>query len=205
MSSKGEIDKFVALDCETSGLNWAANKSGKNESVAKGYQAVSWGLVISDVKTYKPIDELYVEIKWNGKSHWDSGAEKIHGLSKEYLEEHGMDEEEEAAVEMVEFIMKHIDISNPIYLLGHNVAGFDLPFLKDLFYRYEFEGLKFGHRHFDTFSLSMGTVKQHNSNDLFKKLGLPIREDHNALEDAKYALEVFRRINVAWNKMLERS
>ena len=204
MSSGTKIDKILAIDCETSGLNWESGKCERPHGVAHGYQAISWGMVISDTKTFKPIDELYVEIKWNGESKWDAKAEKIHGISKEYLEENGVDEEE-AIVMIVEFIMKHMDIKKPIYCLGHNVVAFDIPFLKDLFFRNGLEGVKFGHRHFDTFALSMGTVKQHDSNTLFEKVGLPARKDHNALEDAKYALESYRRISKAWDQMLKAS
>ena len=202
MASGTHIDKILVMDCETSGLNWNGGKSAQKHDVSYGYQPVSWGMIITDTETYEPIDELYVEIKWNGEAKWDERAERIHGLSKEYLEEHGM-EEEEALVEIIEFIMKHMDIKKPIYTMGHNVASFDLLVLKDMLKRYELSGLKFGFRHFDTFSLSMGTVKEHDSTKLFKKLGLPPRSTHNALEDARYSLEVYRRINKVWNKLLK--
>jgi len=202
MSAGTYIDKILAMDCETSGINWDAGKSHSMSTVATGQQAVSWGLVISDTETYKPIDELYVEIKWNGISHWDTKAQEVHGLSKEHLEEHGL-AEEDALYDMIEFIMKHLNIKKPIYCLGHNVASFDIPFFKDLLFRHSIKGLKFGHRHFDTFALSMGTVKQYDSPTLFNKVGLSERTTHNALDDAKMALESYRRIHLAWTKMLE--
>ena len=145
---------------------------------------------------------MYLEIKWNGYSKWDSKAQDVHGLTKDYLEKNGV-EEEEALVMMLEFIMKHVDIKKPLYCLGHNVMSFDIPFFRDMLFRYNVEGIKFGHRHFDTFALSMGTVKEHDSNQLFKCVGLKSREEHNSLTDAKYALDTYRRINKAWNQMLE--
>ena len=131
-------------------------------------------------------------------------AEAVHGMSKEYLEKHGVDEED-AVMDILEFLMEHLDITKPIFVLGHNVGTFDLPFLKDLLYRHGVEKIKFGHRCFDTFSLSMGTIKEHDSNMLFKRLGFADRNDHNALDDAKMALASFRLLNKAWTQMLERS
>lgn len=203
MGSGVKMDRILAMDCETSGLNWDAGHSDKYASVIKGYQTVSWGFVVSDL-SYNPIDELYVEIKWDGSSKWDSRAEEIHGLSKEYLEEHGM-EEEEAIIEIVEFMMRNFDLSKPIYALGHNAATFDLPIFRELLAKYEIPGIRFGHRAFDTFALSMGTVGELDSNTLFKRVGLPVREDHNSLDDAKYALESYRRINKLWKKMLKKN
>ena len=202
MGSGIEIDRILAMDCETSGINWDAGKSHTLATVATGQQAVSWGMVVADTKDYLPIAELYVEIKWNGKSNWDVKAERVHGMSKEYLEEHGLSEED-ALYDILEFIMEHFPRNKPIYCLGHNVASFDIPFLKDLMFRHDIKGLKFGHRHFDSFALSMGTVKEFDSPTLFKRVGLPDRKDHNALEDAKYSLEVYRRLNRAWNQMLK--
>lgn len=202
MASGIKIHKVFAIDCETSGANFDSNKSQSNDSVAKGYQAVSWGIVVADVETFEPIDELYVEIKWNGYSKWDLKAQNIHGLTKEYLEENGVDEEE-AVVMILEFIMKHADIKKPLYFLGHNVMSFDVPFFRDLLFRYGVENVKFGHRYFDTFSLSMGTVKEFDSNTLFSRVGYEDREEHNSLADAKYSLGVYRKVHKAWNQMLK--
>lgn len=204
MAAGRRIERILALDCETSGINWGSGWSENNHIIAHGYQAVAWGMVISDVKDYKPIAELYVEIKWNGESKWDAKAQQVHGMSKEYLEEHGMDEEE-AVITIVEFLMEHLGIKKPIYCLGHNVVSFDIPFLKDLLYRYDLKGIKFGQRHLDTFALSMGTVQEQDSNDVFKRVGLKVRKDHNALEDAKYALETYRRINIGWKEMFNKN
>lgn len=204
MPSGIKIGRIVAMDCETSGINWGAGHSEVNQSIAQGFQAVQWGFVISDTKDYKPIAELELKIKWNGESKWDMKAEAVHGMSKEYLEKHGVDEEE-AVMDILEFFMEHLDITKPIFVLGHNAATFDLPFLKDLLYRHGVKKIKFAQRCFDSFSLSMGTIKEHDSNTLFKKIGYKDRDDHNALDDAKMALGAFRLLNKAWTQMLERS
>lgn len=201
MASGVKMKNILAMDCETSGLNFSSAKSLSDKSPIHGYQAVSWGMIATNL-SYEPLDELYVEIKWNGEAKWDARAEAIHGLSKEYLEENGLDEED-ALVEIIEFFMKNFDLKKPIYCLGHNVASFDVPVLKSLFFRHEIPGIRFGHRHFDTFSLGVGTVGTLDSNALFKRVGLPERTDHNSLEDARYALESFKRINKVWNKLIK--
>ncbi len=193
------MDRILAMDCETSGINWEASYSNSKKTTIDGYQPVSWGLIATDL-TYKPIAELYVEIKWNGVSKWDQKAESIHGLTKKYLDKNGVDEEDAVAL-IVEFLMEHFNLEKPIYCLGHNVSTFDLVVLKDMFARYDVPGIKFGHRHFDTFSLSMGTVKELDSNALFKRVGLPDRGSHNSLEDARHALETYRRISKLWKMM----
>ena len=202
MSSGKKITQVLAMDCETSGLNWKSGHSECNQNVAEGYQAIEWGMIAANVSDYKPTDAMHVLIKWNGESKWDPGAEKVHGKSKEFLEKHGVDEEE-AVIQIVEFIIKNFDINKPIFVLGHNVGTFDLPFLKDLLYRYGIEKIKFGHRCFDTFSASMATLKEHDSDALFKTLGFPDRGNHSALEDANNALSSFRMINKAWTQMLK--
>jgi DNA polymerase III epsilon subunit-like protein len=192
MSSK--ITKVLAIDTETSGINF------DSAIVADGYQIVSIGLIVADAQTFAPIEELYLLIKWNGLSKWSDKAESIHGLSKKYLEEHGLSEEE-AAMKIGLFIDKHFGIDNALNLLGHNVVTFDMPFFRQFLER---NGLpfKFAHRHCDTFSLSMGTVKAYDSNELFDIMGFEKRGKHNALEDARMSLKSYAMISKMWNKYI---
>jgi hypothetical protein len=146
---KGYFDKFLAFDCETSGMAFGDNPS-------KDYQIVSAGLIVADF-TFKPIEELYVEIQWNGHAKWDAKAESIHGMSKEYLLKNGIPEVE--AVEKIGALMyDHFGMDSPISLLGHNVGTFDLPFLRKTLSNHDLN-FKFAHRHMDTFSLAMGLSK----------------------------------------------
>lgn len=196
---KGEFNTFFAFDCETSGMN----KDFNNGDIAQGYQMVSIGLVLTDLKTLKVNDELYREIKWNGVSKWDKGAEKVHGLSKEYLEENGVSEEE-ALAEMGAFFYDNVGLG-PIILLGQNVGVFDRPFLIDAFKKHGITDFKFAQRNIDLFSASMATIGAFTSDEIFEKTGLKARGTHNALEDAKYSLKAFRRINKSWQQLIERS
>lgn len=183
--SSSRFTKFLGVDCETSSMSFGIDPS-------TGCQMVSIGLIISDTKTYEELDSLYLEIKWNGESEWSSYAEKIHGLSKEHLEEHGMDEEE-AAIQITEFILKHFNPNKGIPLMGHNVSSFDRFFLRGLLEKFEIE-LKFSHRNIDSFTLGLIALDAYDSDELFRTVGLPYRGQHDALEDIRYTLKAVRVI-----------
>lgn len=189
--------KIFAVDCETTGINF------KSTDLSQNYQAISWGIVASDTKDFKPIEELYVEIQYDKSTYkWDVGAERVHGLSRDYLKEYGKTEED-AVIEIAEFFLKHIgSVDEPITLLGHNVAVFDRLFLLKLLRRYDLP-FKITHRCLDTFSLSMGTIQEEDSNSLFERMGYPVRESHNALDDAKMALKVYDDLFTVWNAVLD--
>jgi len=198
---RGYFEKVLALDCETTGLAYNSDDPSI-ENDGREYQSIAWGLVVADAKTLKPIEELYVEIKWDGKSEWNMRAQGVHGLSKEHLEENGMSSED-AVLAIGNLIMKYWGPEGNIRLLGHNVVTFDMWFLKRLM-RAQGINLKFGNRHIDTCSIGFATFETFNSDDLFKAAGLPERDasKHNALDDAKYALESARRVKMIFQKGL---
>lgn len=198
-SRTGWFGKILVMDCETSGLD--VNNS--NPSV--GYQAVSWGLVIVDADSLNIIDQLYVEIKWNGTSKWEPKAERIHGLSKDYLEDNGVTEKQ-AITLIANFLYKFWDPTSEfssdrvVRCAGHNVATFDVHFMRQLFDKF---GLTFntGNRFIDTSTLGWGVFDCYTSDEVFKLLGIT-RKEHNALEDAKASLEVLRASRRICNTVL---
>lgn len=198
---KGFFEYALGFDSETSGYASNSINPVKNASGTEHYQMVSIGLVIVDVNTFKELDELYLEIKWNGTSNWSEGAQAVHKLSKEKLERTGVSEAE-AVVMIGNFLLKHFGPNGRIHLLGHNVVAFDRPFLFDLFERYGII-LQFGSRHIDTFGISMATIGAYNSDDMFDVMGMETRtEGHNALQDIKYTIEVVRKIKLFWKKKI---
>jgi DNA polymerase III epsilon subunit-like protein len=136
-----------------------------------------------------------VEIKYDDTYYnWSDGAERVHGMSREYLEEHGMSQKD-AAIKIAGFIEQYygpIEQIRKLPLLGHNVATFDRYFLHDLLDQADIR-IQFGNRHIDTFSLGVTLMDLFSSDELFDFFGL--KRDatkHNALEDAKHALKVAR-------------
>jgi DNA polymerase III epsilon subunit-like protein len=199
---KGYFDKIFAIDCETTGLKF------DSDDPSIGHQSVSWGVVVANAQTLKPIEKLYVEIKWSDASKalrkqdptYGKKAESIHGLTMEYLEEHGVTETE--AVEKIgALILKHWGPENCIRCLGHNVATFDIPFLRRLFRSVGIE-LKFGNRHYDTNTVGFVNWETFTSDELFNMIGFADRTEHNALVDAVQALETARITRLIFQKAL---
>lgn len=186
----GYFDKILAFDVETSGI------SKNRDNPADGCQIVSIGMIVANASTYEVIEKKYLEIKWDGTSIWSEIAESIHGLTKAYLEINGMDQED-AVFEIGNFILKYWPLHTPIHCLGHNLIGFDIPFLKGLFSKFDMQ-LKLTNRNVDTFTLMNVLLGAFDSNQGFDKIGLKTRKEHNALEDIEMTLETVRRINLIW-------
>lgn len=203
---RGYFQKLLALDCETTGFCFGHNPV-YNTHTKERHQSVSWGVIVVDAATLKPLDELYVEIKWNERSliqrmnnpKFGKDAEKIHGLSLEALEENGV-EEEEAVTQIGNLILNHFG-DGDIRLLGHNVVTFDRLFFDDLFRRHDIN-LKFGNRHIDTNTIGFVCYETFNSDDLFELIGIT-RETHNALEDARASLKVAQITRKLFKTVLE--
>lgn len=186
----GFFKYLLGIDCETSGLQ-SGNFGRSNEALDGGYyQPVSWGIQVLDSLTLK-----VVEIKWDGVSKWDAGAERVHGLSKAHLEEHGMDEDE-AVFHIGSLIMKYWgagDGGAQLNCLGHNVVTFDIPFLLAMFARHDIK-LRMSHRHYDTNTLALLFSGSFTSDEFFEACGLEKRGEHNALEDIRYEVECAREL-----------
>jgi DNA polymerase III epsilon subunit-like protein len=198
----GYFERILAIDCETTGLNF----NGSDPSI--GHQPISWGMVVTDANTLRPIEELYVEIKWNDiskqarkeDSNFGKRAEEIHGLTYGYLEKNGISEEE-AVMQIGGMILKYWGPEVCIHTLGHNIHTFDVPFLRAMFLRYNIP-LKFGSRHVDTSSIGWATFGTFTSDELFNLIGFDSREKHNALQDVKMAIEAVRQVKTIFKSVL---
>lgn len=193
--------KFIlAIDCETTGLAFRSDDPSYNSQTGEEYQAISFGLIVLDSETLSAVDQMYLEVQWNEKSVWSSEAEKVHGLSRSYLREHGFTETE-ACEAIGSLIVKYWGSDNPIMLLGHNVH-FDKCFLQRLFRKHGIE-LIFGNRHIDTSTLGFVCWNVFNSDDLFQQLGVETRNKHNALDDIKMSVEVVRTTRKVFERCLD--
>lgn len=199
---RGYSQYMLVADCETTGIAYGCDDPSFDPSTNQYYQSVSWGLIVAETETFEPIDQLYVEIKWDGKSVWDKEAEQVHGLTKNYLDFYGINSQE-AVIEIGNLVYKYWGADKPIMLLGHNVVSFDKPFLQRLM-RSEGIDLRFGNRHIDTCSIGLATFGTYNSDDLFEAAGLPKRDPshHNALEDANYSLSAARTVKQLWQGLV---
>jgi len=191
----------LALDTETTGLAYNTLDPSFDPETGKDYQAVSYGLIIVDSETLEEVDELYIEVKYNGTSEWSDKAQEIHGLSIEHLEEYGISEED-AVIVMGEFIFKYFGPDSIIPLLGHNVATFDRYFIDRLFKKFGIN-LRFSGRNIDTFAVGFTVFNLFNSDQIFSAIGGEKRGQHNALEDAREAVNVIRGVRQVWQYFMD--
>lgn len=198
---RGYFKYLLAIDCETSGMAYGEDDPSINTKTGEIYQSVSWGLIVVDASTLNPIEELYLEIKWDGISAWTAEAERIHGLSLSYLEDHGLTAED-AVIAIAELILKYWGPESPVCLAGHNVHLFDLQFLKRLL-RSQGINIKFGNRHVDTNSIGFGVFNTYNSDDLFKLVGCNDRTSHNSLEDARDVVRVLQTTRKMYDNLID--
>ena len=195
---KGYYKYVLAIDSETTGLNW------DTDDPSIGHQAISWGIIVADAHTLIPIEKLYVEIKWNSESDaayaadptFSIRAHESHGLTRAHLEEHGVPEEE-AVIMILELILKYWGPTNQLHCLGHNVNSFDVPFMRAMFRRHGIE-VKFSSRQTDSHSVGIALLESFTSDQFFSTMGFDARDAHNALQDAEMALECVRRCRVMW-------
>lgn len=196
---RGYLEHILAIDVETTGLFFNNTDPSFDEESGKYHQVVSIGLVVADATTFEEIEDLYIEIKWDGESEWNVEAENIHGLSKQYLEENGFTNEE-AVLVIGQLLLKYWGGNKPVALLGHNVATFDKFFFQRLMMSQGIH-VKHANRHIDSFSVGKATVGSCNSDDLFEAVGIPTRDSnsHNALDDAKASLTSVRTVKQLWD------
>lgn len=208
MSKNSGFDFLLGLDFETTGICLNNDDLLYNKSTGERHQAISGGFLIIDAKTYKVIEKLYVEIKWNDESHrqrkqnpdFGKYAENIHGLTLEHLDLHGV-EEEEAVTDIANLIIKYWGTSSPLNCLGHNVQ-FDIRFLKDMFERYDLN-LSFSQRNIDSLGIGHAMWGVHNSDELFSLLVGTERGAHNALDDIEMTLESIVTTRTLFHDYLE--
>lgn len=175
----------LAIDWETSGSDWN-NPEGSHIK----YQGLSFGAIVFDADTFEEIDKIYVEMQFDStKYSWDSGAEKVHGLSRDYLAQNGISREE-AAVALGQLILKYWGPDGRVMFLGHNI-DFDIKFTKQLLGDF---GLPLNKHHvqLDTSGTGMIMLGIFKSDQLFEALGFDKRGTHNALDDVQMTLETCR-------------
>jgi DNA polymerase III epsilon subunit-like protein len=193
--SRTHPGKFIlVLDTETSGSAFAAYE----ETFAK-YQAVSFGAIVATSDTFEEVATLEFTVKFNDSLYeWSEEAEKIHGLSREYLAEHGL-EPEEAAAELAGFILDHFG-TGKVMFLGHN-PYFDIEAMKQLL---EKHGVMPDLHHvvLDTSALGWITCGRFRSNELFEHFLGGRAEKHGALDDARMTLSVVRAVRQVMDETL---
>lgn len=178
-----QIPQFaLAIDWETTGFS--------SPNFTQYHQGISFGAIIFDVRKLDPVEELYLEIKYDPKYKWEAGAEKVHGLSQAHLQQHGVSQEE-AAAELCNLVIKYIGTED-VMLLGHRVH-FDRAFTEQLTKTIDVD-LSYHPTTIDTASMATALMEMSKSEDVFQTLGMPPRAKHNSMEDIRYTLGSVKRM-----------
>ena len=176
-----QVQKFgLAIDWETSGYSFP--------NYAEKHQGLSFGAIVYDTSSYLAIEKLYCELKYDPKYEWNLTAEKIHGLSKEYLDKNGLPIQE-GAIKLANLIIKYFG-TDAVQLLGHRV-NFDKAFTTWLLAEIEV-GVEWHSINIDSCVLGTALMEISKSDDIFEILGMPPRKAHNSLQDIEYTLESVR-------------
>ena len=201
VARSGYFDYLCVVDTETSGLSY------NTLDPSTGFQIVSIGAIIVNANTLEELDSIYLECQWNGESSWSPGAEKVHGLSREYLEQNALPEAEFIAT-FAEWLYTYYPPDGDANqrsakFAGQNIRSFDHYFIKNLFTKYQLP-LRTGSRFVDTSSLGYAVFGCYDSNELFRLIGHDDRKEHNALDDARMSLDVIRMTREVSKKNVEK-
>lgn len=205
--TKQQTPKYgLCIDWETSGSVWGGDSSKK-------YQGISFGAIVFETSSFTAVKKLFLNVKFDSsKYEWADEAEKIHGLTREYLEDNGV-EQENAAVALAELILEYWGPDSKVMLLGHNTE-FDRRFTNQLLNSIEIEfsveketffssWIQLHHVVLDTSAVGFVTLGLFKSDALFEKIGFEERGAHNALQDAEQTLETCGAIRELVNLSLQ--
>lgn len=194
-TKQSNFDKFkygLFVDVETTGIAFGSDDPSHNPKTGETYQAVSLGAVVVNLDTWEEVESGYWLIQIEDDITVSDRATAIHGLSREYLAEHGQFQEDVAA-EFMSLVLKYFGTST-IMLGGHNVLPFDVWFIRRLLRNAGLNKVPFAQRSLDSFPVGRVLFGTNNSDELFNLVGVE-RSEHNALEDARAALKVFQTVH----------
>jgi DNA polymerase III epsilon subunit-like protein len=194
--SKAHPGKYgLSCDWETSGSDFDGDST-------KRYQGIAYGAVIFDTETFEPVETLYRELHFDDKKYeWTAEAEKIHGLSREYLAKNGVSREE-GLIDFLDLILRYIGGESKIMFAGHNV-DFDIAFTVQLVSDFSIP-LQVHHVNLDTSGAGFICIGEYKSDNVFEFFTGKKRDGaHNALDDALMALETIRNMRALINQALQ--
>ena len=142
------------------------------------------------------VDDLdasfYVELRPVDGRHWDEGAERVHSLTREHLEQHGATPEE-AMRRFADWVASVAGDRRPVFV-AHN-ATFDWMFVADYFHRYLGRN-PFGISGLDMKAWYLASRGLDRWADAVKEpmridAGVDAPHTHNALDDAREQARIF--------------
>ncbi len=172
--------RYCILDIETSGFSEKDNAICQISAIIVDEQWNVLGVFDSYVKPYNKI--------------YTSKAEKIHGLTKEFLQQNG-NSINDTLILFFDFIREH----RPNHYVGHKIRTFDNRFLIEaikqlsITFAITYRDSSF----YDTFEMSWVHKKKIGSCSLAnmcKHFGIEFEETHNSYKDCLATLELFKKL-----------
>ena len=195
--SKSLPKYLIGIDTETSGTN-IPGEICPNEVPS---QCLSIALIVLDTHrlALPEVASFKGEMRFDDSQFdWSEQAEKIHGLTREYLAD--APTIAQVAGLIVPFINYFIPADERVILLGHN-PSFDRAFLLQVL-QAGGQQLKLHHRMVDGFSLGFGYYGLQNSDEQLAFFGQS-REYHNPLDDIRQTAEMLRAVRRGGDRELK--
>lgn len=191
----GFVPKFgLCIDWETSGSDFDGDST-------VDHQGIAFGAAIFKLDTFEIVDKMKRYVKFNAQKYkWTTQAEKIHGISRDFLNENGISQKE-AAEDLANLVFAYFGPAPKVMVLGHNV-DFDIAFTKQLLVPYDVM-FKIHHVKLDTSVCGLIAFGKFKSDELFEMVGLEKRGDHDPLQDVEYTIELAKSIRLLINSALE--
>lgn len=166
--------QFVVLDIETTGLSWEQG----HEIIELAAERLINGTV---TETFHSLIIPSRPIPWD--------ATAIHGLTTEYVREHGRD--------LVDVLREFADFTNQAILVGHNIRRFDFPFIIDHYRRVNLPPLT--NALIDTLELSRQNLRlpNHQLGTIARHFGFITTGAHRAAADVAMTRQILLALNSA--------
>lgn len=199
------MKKLVFFDLETGGLNWWPEKMGRTYVRAPIIQIAAIAVDCED--GFKPVDSMEIKLRFsvaeanaealrvNGYTpeRWADAIEPGLGLNgfRNFLKKH-------ATSEQMSLAGRPYKVAE---LAGHNIAQFDIQFLRAWFKETN-EFLPAAWHHLDTMTLAVALAKagridtpaNYKLGTLCEMFGIVHEHAHDALGDVKATAELARRL-----------
>lgn len=177
------------FDCETTGLNPEVD------------QIIQFAYILTDMD-FQELSSGQTFVKFEGpEESWGVEAEKVHGFSRQFLEENGV-----SLDDLRDMIISAVGNEGmPPIPAGHNVQ-FDLNFLRHLFPRWMFRNL-LGYHPLDSMTLAQAINFQArkkrgswlfpsvNLNTVCNVLKIDPGKSHDAISDVRASMEVYQKLS----------
>ncbi len=178
------INYYLAFDLETTGLN-------------PDYHEIAQIGIILLTSDLEEVSSGEIRLM---PEHWDRAEKKALEVNKINPKtwKSTYPSNKIALEKIISSIYRHIEPGQKIGLLGHNIIGFDIPFLKKIMNQHDIEWI-FGHHHIDTmvwasFWARVSNTKLHaySLSQMTAALGVKLTNAHDAVADVKATVELAR-------------